>query len=86
MVKLGSKCRDSITGLTGIATARTEYLYGCVHVCINPQELKDGKPVDCSWFDEQRVEVIEEKPPVVSPASSAASGGPNQSPPARSHG
>jgi hypothetical protein len=34
MVKLGSKCRDSITGLEGIATARTEYLYGCVHVCI----------------------------------------------------
>ena len=46
MIKLGSKVRDSITGLEGIATARTEYLYGCVRITITPTELKDGKPVD----------------------------------------
>ena len=77
MISLGSKVRDSITGFTGIATSRTEYLYGCVHVGISPQELKDGKPIEVQWFDEQRVVVLEAKPPAVSPDSSAVSGGPS---------
>lgn len=80
MIKLGSKVRDSITGFEGIATSRTEYLYGCVHVGITPTELRDGKPVDSQWFDEQRVQVIEERKPEVSPASSATSGGPQPTP------
>lgn len=83
-IKLGSKVRDSITGFTGIATSRTEYLHGCVHVGVTPTELKDGKPIDPQWFDEQRVELLEEKKPVVSKASSATSGGPNDHPPAPS--
>lgn len=80
MIKLGSKVKDSITGLTGIATSRCVYLHGCVHIGITPTELKDGKPIDSCWFDEQRVEVLEEKAPDVSPASSATSGGPASSP------
>jgi hypothetical protein len=75
-IKLGSKVRDSITGFTGIAVSRTEHLFGCVRVSIEPQECKDGKPVDICWFDEQRVELVEETKPVVSAASSATSGGP----------
>lgn len=77
MIKLGSKVKDSITGLTGIATSRTEYLYGCVHIGVTPTELKDGKPIESSWFDEQRIELVEEKKPEVSKASSAKSGGPS---------
>lgn len=77
MIKLGSKVKDSITGLTGIATSRTEYLYGCVHIGITPQETKDGKACEPQWFDEQRVEVLKEKKPWFSPASSASSGGPD---------
>lgn len=74
MIKLGSRVRDSLTGFSGVATSRTEYLYGCVHVGITPTELKDGSPVKSEWFDEQRCELIEEKPPVVSKDSSATSG------------
>jgi len=71
MIDLGSKVKDMITGFTGIAIARTEWLYGCTRIVIESQELKDGKPVAPSWFDEQRVEEItpvdETKIPVSKP-------------------
>lgn len=80
MIKLGSKVTDNITGFSGIATSRTEYLHGCVHIGITPTELKDGKPIEPQWFDEQRIEVVEEKKPEVSRSSSAKSGGPYSAP------
>lgn len=66
-VKLGTKVKDSITGFVGFATARCEYINGCVQFEITPEELKDGIPQKEYWLDEQRVESIEEevtkKPP-----------------------
>lgn len=58
-IKLGDKARDKITGLQGIAIARHDYLHGCTRWSIQPIELKDGKPVDYSTFDEPQLEVIE---------------------------
>jgi hypothetical protein len=75
LVKLGDKVKDSLTGFEGVATARTEYLYGCVHVCVTPTGLKDGKPIESQWFDEQRID----------PASVAGDGGPGDHAPAREH-
>jgi cellulase/cellobiase CelA1 len=86
MIALGSKVRDNITGFTGIATGRTVWLYGCERICIEPQELKDGKPIDAAWFDDQRVELVEESAPQVSPQSSATSGGPQRDPSRRPGG
>ena len=60
MIKLGSKVKDQISGFTGIATARTEYLHGCARVVVDPQELHEGKPIDGRYFDEQQLEVVEE--------------------------
>lgn len=71
MVKLGSKVTDSITGLTGIAIARCEYLNGCISVQVQPQETKDGEPVRPAWLDEQRLDV----------SSSAEAGGYHEPPP-----
>ena len=71
MVKLGTRVRDSITGFAGIAVCRTEYLYGCVRIGVEPQELQNGKPVESQYFDEQRIEE----------ASTAESGGPQPDPP-----
>jgi hypothetical protein len=59
MVNLGDKVKDVVTGLTGIAVAKTHYLQGCARIGVQPQELKDGKPVEASWFDEPQLEVIE---------------------------
>lgn len=78
MIKLGSRVKDSISGFTGIATMRTEHLYGCVHVGIAPEKLMlDGQPGDTKFFDEQRIIVIEEKGPEVSKDSGASTGGPS---------
>jgi len=74
MVQLGTKVRDNITGFEGIAVSRTEYLFGCVRVCVEPQALHDGKPIDSQFFDEQRLEAI----------ATAVSGGPGDAPGARS--
>jgi hypothetical protein len=55
MVKLGARVTDRISGFTGIATGRSEYLYGCVRILVEPEALHDGKPVEAQWFDEQRL-------------------------------
>ena len=80
MVKLGSKVRDMINGFEGVAVARADYLYGCVRVLVEPQTLRDGNPIDAQWWDEQRLEVLQELPIPVSPASGATAGGPQRDP------
>lgn len=80
MIKLGNRVRDLVTGFEGIATARTEYLYGCVHITITPRVGADGKQPDSGWFDEQRGEVIEDTPAPMAKAYSATSGGPQEPP------
>jgi len=79
-VKLGIRVRDNITGLTGIAVARTEWLHGCARVTIQPEELKDGKPVESYTVDEQQVELVKTEKRRVSPLSSATAGGPQPTP------
>ena len=73
MVKLGEKVTDSITGFSGIAVARTEYLYGCVRITVEPTQLSEGKPIEPCHFDEQRL----------TGESAAATGGPGVVPPER---
>ncbi|HAM56249.1 MAG TPA: hypothetical protein DCQ64_12950 [Candidatus Rokubacteria bacterium] len=78
MIQLGDRVRDNITGFEGVATGRTEYLYGCVRICIEPSALQEGKPIEAIWFDEQRLDK----------ASAAKTGGPalapsHRDPPAR---
>jgi hypothetical protein len=55
MVKLGTVVTDSLTGFTGTATSRTEYLFGCVRVYVEPTGLHDGSPIEGQYFDEQRL-------------------------------
>ena len=75
MIKLGSKVQDELTGFAGIATARTDWLYGCIRYAVESQKLKDGKPVEVQWFDEQRLKVI--KPKI---SKKAKIGGPQKDP------
>ncbi len=77
MLKLGSRVKDTISGFSGILTARTEWLYGCVRVAIEPEGLFEGKPIDTQWFDEPRV--IELEKPVVE-VQSNPTGGPRKDP------
>jgi len=72
-IKLGQKVKDKYTGFAGTAMGRTEYLYGCTLIAILSNELKDGKPMDWVWIDEQRLTVT----------SKATAGGPQPLAPQR---
>lgn len=52
---LGEKVKDTVTGFSGIVTARTEWLNGCKRYGVQSQKLKDNKPLDQQWFDEEQL-------------------------------
>jgi hypothetical protein len=80
-IKLGNRVRDVYTGFEGIATGRTEWLYGCARITIEPTELdKDGKLLDSQWFDEQRIELVKTKKKRITKESRAKTGGPQDDP------
>jgi len=58
-ITLGCKAKDKITGFTGIVIAMTSWLNGCQRVTIQPQELKDGKPIEAHTFDVQQIELLQ---------------------------
>ena len=68
-ITLGQRYRDAISGFEGVATARYEYLYGCIRICLEG-EAKDGKTTELV-FDEQRL----------TGTPKATSGGPRDSAP-----
>lgn len=55
---LGDKVKDRISGLIGIVMSRSEHLTGCNRYWASPQEVKDGKPAEGAWFDEDVLELI----------------------------
>lgn len=59
-ITLGKKVKDKVTGYEGIATARVEYLNGCVQYCVKPKVGADGKMPDPEYIDVQQLEVVED--------------------------
>jgi hypothetical protein len=59
-IELGQKVKDTITGMEGIVISRTVWLNGCVRVGVQPQQLKDGIPVESQIFDEPQLVVVED--------------------------
>lgn len=57
MIKLGSKVKDKITGFTGVAVQRIDYLYGCTRYGVEAKVGKDGK-APFEYFDEQRLQCM----------------------------
>ena len=77
-VTLGKEYKDSITGFSGIAVARSTYLYGCVRVLINPTKLRpEGDFLPDTWFDEPQLVAIRSKK--VIKKKKAGPGGPARS-------
>jgi hypothetical protein len=76
-IALGAKVRDSITGFTGRATSRVEYITGCVQYGVLPEVKADGSYPNAEYIDEQRLEVIGE--PVAQ--ASRPTGGPQRDAP-----
>jgi len=54
MITLGVEVQHTITGFKGVATARVEYLNGCIQYCVQPQGLdKDGKIFATEYIDDR---------------------------------
>ena len=59
MIKLGQKVRDKVTGFEGMATAKVEYLNGCVQLCVKPKAI-DGKMLEGEYIDDSQLEIIDD--------------------------
>lgn len=59
-IKLGQEVKDKVTGFTGVAIGRTEWINGCARVIVQPKVDKDGKVPDCLNIDEPQLEVTGE--------------------------
>jgi hypothetical protein len=61
-ITLGDKVKDTVTGFTGIAVARVNWLHGCDRIIIQPAGTdKDGKIFESQHFDEPQVIVLQPK-------------------------
>lgn len=70
-IELGKRYRDAISGWEGVATARYEYMNGCVRYELAAHD-KDGKP-EAFVFDEQQIVECATSEPV---EATARAGGP----------
>jgi hypothetical protein len=78
-IALGSKVKDKVTGYTGIATARHEFLNGCVRYSVQGPMEKDGKLPDEKWFDIGQIDIV--GPGVAKKMVAKKTGGPVSSTP-----
>lgn len=53
---IGKTFKDNVTGFTGVATGRIEYITGCNQLCLSPKVTDPSKATEPAWFDEQRLE------------------------------
>jgi len=58
---LGRKGKDKVTGLEGVITAYSFWLYGCNNYLLQPVVDEKGSVPDAKWFDEGRIELLSEK-------------------------
>lgn len=55
---LGDRIKETITGVTGIACGRCEYLWGCVQYEVKCEELDSNGKIQDFWFDEARLVLV----------------------------
>ena len=80
-VKLGKTYKDTIHGIEGVATARSEYLTGCNRVCL--EFVKEGE-IKTWWFDEPQLVLVKGvKPKAKKPEKPEDRGGPAPVAPSR---
>lgn len=60
--EMGHTVSDAVTGLTGIAIGRCEYIIGCTQVLVQPRVKEDGTWVESHWIDEDRITVVSDVP------------------------
>lgn len=63
-IKLGQTVTDQLTGFSGVALGRCEYITGCNQVLVQPRLKADGDFVEPRWLDEDRMLVAANIPVV----------------------
>ena len=58
-IVLGNKVKDVVTGFTGVAISKVEYLNGCIRYCVMPMVGKDGKMPDGEYVDEGQLVIVD---------------------------
>ena len=54
--------KDKVSGFQGTIIARNAHLFGCAQYGLAPQELgTDGSPKQTEFFDEARIEILDNK-------------------------
>lgn len=75
-IKLGEKVRCKITGYTGIAVVRSEFLNGCVQYTVAGKWSGKGSPMENEMsIDQQSLEVVKIKKKRIKKENT---GGPNR--------
>lgn len=55
---LDDRVKDKISGLSGIVTGVTDFLYGCRRIGVTPEENNEGKPAEPFWIDDAQAKVV----------------------------
>ena len=58
MINLGDKKKNKITGITGIAISKVEYLTGCTQYGVVGSVAKDNKYPETHYLDIDRLVVV----------------------------
>lgn len=60
--KLGQRLKDKVSGFSGIATSRVEFLNGCVRYCLQPpvSTQDPAKLPDGTYFDAEQLEYVDD--------------------------
>lgn len=77
-IKLGDKIRDRVTGFTGIATAKTEYLNGCTQFDISGKSDEKTGEARVLSVDDQQVERLDAGLNKKEPVKKTRTGGPSR--------
>jgi len=76
-IELGDIVKDSISGFKGVVVAITDWVNGCRRLTLQPQEMKDGKPIENHTFDIEQVDLVKK---AKTQTAIATHGGPSISP------
>jgi hypothetical protein len=58
MFSLGDELKDNVTGFTGVAIAKTDWLHQCTRWTLQPKVGKDGKIPETGTFDEPALVLV----------------------------
>jgi hypothetical protein len=76
-LQLGDEVKDTISGLSGVVVAETQWLHGCRRLTVQPRTLHEGKPIEGHTFDEGQLERVTKQ---AVPVGSRDKGGPRPEP------